>query len=260
MPRQKSWVYSEVVNGICSVKISSWKYFNSYVFSELMDYKSYIFRGQRDSTWKLYSSFDRLIDKAGKRATKSTLAKHLKNFQSSIRGRRGNNPIQFEDENSWWSLGQHFGLSTPLLDWSHSPYVAAYFAYEANKEPKDRIVFAINYHRIISKSKELLEKGKKSRDQVILFFQPNTDDNPRLLSQKGIFSKNPINTHIEEWVEEHFKNESEEQVLIRVILPNDDRDVALKNMNRMNINHLTLFPDIFGACIYSNINLSIQGY
>lgn len=47
------------------------------------------------------------------------------------------------DEWEWLSLAQHHGLPTRLLDWTHNPFVALFFAVQANLE-KDGQVYALN--------------------------------------------------------------------------------------------------------------------
>jgi hypothetical protein len=48
-----------------------------------------------------------------------------------------------EDIVGWWQLMQHYKAPTRLLDWSTSPYVAAYFAVTENPD-KDGAVWIVN--------------------------------------------------------------------------------------------------------------------
>jgi len=89
--------------------------------------------------------------------------------------------------------------------------------------------------------------------------RPFSDDNPRLISQGGLFTRSPDGVDLETWVKERCLGEKS-YVLIKVTIPNKDRLFALRSLNRMNVNHLSLFPDLFGASQFCNLDLMIDKY
>ena len=50
---------SECLDGVCEVELSSWKIFHSFIMESMLDNTDYIFRGQRDISWKLEPTFGR---------------------------------------------------------------------------------------------------------------------------------------------------------------------------------------------------------
>ncbi|MDH4062933.1 MAG: FRG domain-containing protein, partial [Acidobacteriota bacterium] len=48
----------------------------------------------------------------------------------------------------WWALMQHHGAPTRLLDWSASPYVAAYFATQQDGSTQDGAVWCFCHRRL----------------------------------------------------------------------------------------------------------------
>jgi len=270
------WKEPETNDGYTEIELSNWKHFHDFIYEEMLDFESYIWRGQRRDDWELKSTLDRHV-------TTESHQEHLKRFKFATRGRRGVNPPAITEEKDWWALGQHYGLETPLLDWTQSPFVAAYFAFigVGSKQTDSRAIYALQrvsvkdkahqlrkeeFRVALKNEQELEAKGQPYspvefediRPQVE-FIRPLSDENHRLVNQGGLFSRAPDHTTLEKWVRTNFPGE-DDSVLIKIRVPNKDREDSLRSLNRMNINHLTLFPDLHGASEFCNLFRQIENY
>ena len=251
----KIWPERETRYGISETAIVSYQGFTDLLSSVLLAKKeNYIFRGHRKSSWLLESTLTR--------TTKLLLGEcksdnHLAVFKKSAVGRRGTNPKDLEDT-EFWSVGQHFGLHTPLLDWTHSPFVALFFSFCKHSYPGDstshRVVAALNRQRIV----KLCTAQDIEAD--FYFLEPLSEENHRLLNQSGLFTKLNENVDIETWLKGHVKEIGSEVYLLKIHILESLRDTILKHLNWMNINYLTLFPDLEGAAKHTNLKLELPGY
>lgn len=261
MARPPRWKERKVDKGVYELNLASWKYFSDYINQEMLDYTVYIYRGHGDSTWILEPTLDRKI----KSPTSPRREEHLNSFKYATRGRRGSNPAPLHDDDDWWALGQHNGLLTPLLDWTMSPFVALYFAASSNykENAKHYSVFALS-QLTIKRNNDKITTDKKielinNRKPTVKIVKPLTDENNRLVNQSGLFTRSPNNMDIESWVKK-FNQDSNEMELIKIIIPRSGIEDCLRYLNRMNINHLTLFPDLYGASEFCNKYLSLKNY
>jgi hypothetical protein len=151
-----------------------------------------------------------------------------------------------------FAKGQHHELATPLLDWSRSPQVALFFAFEQSDSRNDdeghRVVYALN-RAIIEKK---LPPGNVVKDNGILFVESMADRNPRLIGQSGLFTFSPSHLSIEKWVIDNYTNKPELPILLRFLIRNKARKECLADLELMNIHPRSLFPDLIGAARATN--------
>lgn len=273
-------------SGILNIDLDCWNNFHD-VSARLLEHGDFIWRGQKNN-WKLKSKFDRTV----KSNRKAKLDELEKSFRRAIRGRRGNNPPQLKKIKDLWSLGQHYGLATPLLDWTESPFVAAYFAFReestsiimnaavtlmskgqdknspaqktASEIAPSRFIYALS--KDIGRWGPAESKASTPIDRFITFVEPSSiDENPRLLSQRGLFTI-PMSDKIdiENTVEQCYAADPEKGkdriIFVKIKIRDIERENCLRNLNTMNINHATLFPDLIGAAEYCNVKLGIENY
>lgn len=261
-------------DGVFIVHLHDWCLFDPLMYT-MRSMSHAIYRGVSDANYELIPSLFRknykaVIFREGGKFKEDTMKRYFNHFRYAIRGRRGCNPKDLSIYEVW-ALGRHYGLLTPLLDWTYSPYVALFFAFEKKTEEDFHIrsVYCLKMNKI--KDDDKYEEQKEditflpiSDFNSLTFFSPLTDENPRLINQAGLFTVSRHEFSVNKWVEMHFKGENEHDnwtlMQIKIDATNADRVRILKKLNRMNINHATLFPDLEGAAQYARMQLSIKHY
>jgi hypothetical protein len=198
-------------------------------------YKNYIFRGQGSATWPLRSTFDRIYSNK-QAASRDTLAKDLiREFYEEC---ERYSPWRYGvDDPRVLAMAQHHGLPTRLLDWSFSPYVAAYFAFSwfmfetAMEQTGNVAIWVLN--RV-----DLQAKAPEGQLQII---SVQDYENSRLGSQFGLFTYLKTNeAGLEDYLTSKAVNLS--GALVKVELPRAAAREALQDLILMGIHHGTIFP------------------
>lgn len=242
-------------------EIDSWDRFTK--FAGRKPYRGWIYRGQCDSKWTLVSSYQRYCKELDHITTNAKFRySHEKMMVKSFKEHISMYTSQVPPENilECLSFMQHHGTPTRLLDWSFSPYVAAYFAVRCGFG--DFSIYCMN-HKALSKIyknhfgdkfENMKKKVLAQRDKSFLFAYEPEYKHKRLVAQQGVFTVPSSNyMSIDELMHEgvdipqrHFK---------KLIIPSCKRVEWIKNLMYMNINEATLFPDFDGFCRSLQSNL-----
>lgn len=233
-------------------KTENWLELSSLIDNYFTHYNTYIFRGQADLKWKLESTLQRRLNTTYKQSSEKTNAikRHFEQFKENIRGRT-NIDLKTSSEEEIWAIGQHFGLNTPLLDWTKSPYVGLFFSLFGNCKSGKRALWALHQSDIYSINENL------KRNQINIV-NPLTHYNDRLVNQRGLFLNIPIGIDLEKWIQD--APDFEWVTLYKIEYPDSIKSEVISALDNKNINHLSLFPDMYGSSLYSNYQLEIEPY
>jgi hypothetical protein len=219
-----------------------------------------IYRGHRRYDWPLTPSLGRFDPR--NIITADVAHTQLRLFRRAVRGRVSDRTLVEEaEEHELWSVGQHHGLMTPLLDWTYSPYVALFFAFE--REDRRHGELDNPYRALYVLNKTHVEAEDRCPDISVL--EPRKDDHGRLVNQAGLFTYSGYGNTLENFLIDSLRDEvlgdvSEDEeagelakYICKIYIPNEERAECLRHLRMMNVHHASLFPDLLGAAQYCNV-------
>jgi hypothetical protein len=226
--------------------ITTWTKFKSFVIG--LEPRRYIFRGQRQLL-KLRTGFHR----TGRADLVRFLNYDIKELHRHLSQRTTHIfNLNIPDQNgAFFNLMQHHGYPTPLLDWTYSPFVGAFFAFRhvknfeaarARDHEKVRI-FIFDQKLWRASFRQLLTLTAYGLHFSIMEFIAM--DNERLIPQQSISSVTNIDD-IETYIRS--KESPDRQYLQIVDLPLKERPLVMQELSMMGITAGSLFPGLDGAC------------
>jgi hypothetical protein len=223
--------------------ITTWDEFKSYAIN--LEPDQHIFRGQ-SSTWRLRTSFHRtkrkdllpFINKDIPALHRSLTAKtkHVFNLNNAL------------ENGAFWNLIQHHGYPTPLLDWSNSPFVAAYFAFRSKsrntKNAANARIFMFN-RKAWCKDFNQLQKVVVAKPHFSIL-EALAIENDRAIPQQSLSSITNVDD-IESYIQLRELQQSTQYLKV-IDLSFTQRDEILRELGMMGITAGSLFPGLDGAC------------
>jgi hypothetical protein len=243
-----------------SLRFNQWSEYKQFV-DQLSE--NWVFRGQAGAEWKLRNAIER-TDFIHLRP--GIEAEFVAEFQRGAR-----NYLQRDDLPEhlieWLALMQHHGAPTRLLDFTKSPFVAAFFAFEHCFIDAGNFIaiWAININYLKQCALQELEgefsEEIKTNQNLInerlfekIFYRNNRSlvfpvepfrMNRRYSLQQSVFvstgnSAEPFMNQL------NFLGDEICKAVIKIDLPSLLQKEVLRDLQRMNLNRASLFPDLDG--------------
>lgn len=223
---------------------STWNEFRSIILS--LEPQRFVFRGQ-GQPWRLRTSFHRT-------SRKDLVKLQSADYNALQRAVSACSNFPFELTNvkhnaAFWHLVQHHGYPTPLLDWTYSPYIAAYFAFKnaiTTVRPKSKFC---RIHMLDAKSWN--EDVHKSAfiDPPYLhasMLEALAYDNARAIPQQSLSMVTNVDD-IESYIAAA-EGRNNKRYIFAYDLPVEESASVIRELRFMGISPSSLFPGMVGAC------------
>ena len=227
----------------------TWDEYKAQASADLWASGAYIYRGQRDSAWALRPTLYR--------TSLVRSYEELKVYADYVL------PQVHEKVEAWvgraWNLSeptglaeflaflQHNGFPTPLLDWTKSPYVAAYFAFESinpfSAQSEYVSIYALDQKLWCQAFMQHYDIGEFTPHVSVL--SPRVVGNHKLAVQQGCFTWSTVFD-----TEEHIRlHETDERKFLRKFtLHTSERAQVMRELTLMGISAIQLMPCIESVC------------
>lgn len=215
-----------------------------------------LYRGQRCASWELMSPWDRV--RGFYTSAADGLEARTRAFRNLAIGMPGLQTATWK-RGDWWTLGRHHGLLTPILDWTRSPYVAAFFAFwdlAEHLNPGFRQglvpnpVDAPEGNNVAVWALDRRVGRQAWPDLKVLYYR--RDDAYRQRAQVGAFTHLDSDTATD--LESYLTDKDKRHWLVQYVIPAREYKTALGELRLMNITYATMFPDLDGAAVQTNVD------
>lgn len=159
--------------------------------------------------------------------------------------------FDFNDPNdlgAFYNLLQHHGFPTPLLDWTYSPFIAAFFAFR-------NIPKKINNNECVRIFVFDQKKWRTDYNQVLTLERPFPHlsfieflpiENKRMIPQQSITTITNVDD-IEEYIQSK-EIETNNNYLFAFDIPTSERNYVMNELAYMGITAGAMFPGLDGIC------------
>lgn len=248
-------------------ELESWHQFVCYVESMLdvgrPTQTAYLFRGTPSNKYGLEPSLLRVLRLKDLPVTRAHAIERaaLLEFQRLAHLHLGGELLVYDrGVMAWWALMQHHGAPTRLLDWTRSPFVAAYFAVERHPEmpgviwvvhvDTTRRFMAAALPKAPSKIDDIweLEAFQKASAEPALYFGRNPRETERMAAQQGFFSVS-LQVHADhgEILMRSVQNMSDwRERFFAMIVRKELKPEFRRRLRDLNVTARALFPGIDG--------------
>lgn len=209
-----------------------------------------LYRGQADHRWKLIPSFYRMDFEVYDNSEQNILPNYsfIEEIMLDLFYQKGVSLLKGYEINSDLDLmviGQHHGLPTRLLDWTENPLYALFFAVEDLSIKSNACVY--EYIPTKFENYKTLSSDEYFKSHVNYWFVNPRHINERVKAQNGYFTLHPLYKSLDiKSLDQLIKNNNDLNSLVKVIIPRDKKEKIKNELDKLNVNRYTIYPDLDG--------------